>query len=86
MRQYKIVREAFLEQFPACQVCRDQYMRGEREWVRRASDIHHRKGRAGDWLTRAEYFLPVCRLHHTELHNHPKWAMEQGYTESRLAK
>lgn len=53
---------------------------------RYAQEVHHRKGRLGDLLTDTKYFLAVCGICHNKIELQPKWAKENGYSVSRLAK
>lgn len=57
------------------------------------SDIHHQMGRVGfaddkeiPLLIDIQYWIPVCRDAHIEITNNSKWAIENGYSYSRLAK
>jgi uncharacterized Zn finger protein (UPF0148 family) len=54
------------------------------------TEIHHAKGRTGvdengvPMLLVVKYFVPVCAEAHRQIEEHPKWAKENGYSESRL--
>lgn len=41
-----------------------------------ANDVHHTRGRVGSLLTNAATWIPVCRPHHTLIHNNPAWAQQ----------
>lgn len=69
MKAYKLLREAFLEANPICQVCGDA----------KATDVHHKRGRFGSRLNDTDHWLAVCRQDHHRIHNNPKWAYEQGH-------
>ena len=71
---YKILRDDFLKDHFVCEVC----------FKNPATDVHHKKGRLGELLTLVRYFLAVCRSCHTKIETNPKWAKENGYSESRL--
>lgn len=73
MKAYKLLREAFLEVNPVCQVC------GEAK----ATDIHHRRGRFGSRLNDTDNWLALCRFCHRLVHDNPKWAYEQGHLLKR---
>ena len=73
LRDYQKVRLEFLGDNPFCKVC-----------GKRASDIHHKKGREGNLLTNKSYFLAVCRTCHQYIELHPEWAKEKGYSLNRL--
>jgi len=54
------------------------------------TDIHHSAGRVGvdengvPMLLATQYFVPVCRIAHQYIEEHPKWAKENGFSENRL--
>jgi hypothetical protein len=55
------------------------------------TDIHHAKGRIGfaddqeiPLLIDVRYFVPLCREAHKFIEENPKYAKENGYSESRL--
>jgi len=66
---YAKKRKAFLAKHPRCAV----YPR------RKATDIHHMRGRAGRLFLSEDYWLPVCREAHVKIGNEPKWARDNGY-------
>ena len=72
---YKIKRKQFLEAFPFCEVklCRCQ-----------STEVHHKKGRIGSLLTDDNFFMAVCREHHSEIELNPIWAKKNGYSLDRL--
>ena len=47
-------------------------------------DCHHKRGR-GQYLMDETTWLPVCRSCHVFITDNSKYAMEHGFTESRLA-
>ena len=56
-------------------------------------EIHHQMGRVGftddkeiPLLIDVRYWIPVCRIAHNEIEMNPKWAKDNGYSYSRLAK
>jgi hypothetical protein len=49
-----------------------------------ATEIHHMKGRMGKLLIDERYFLAVSREGHIKIGDNPEWAMEMGYSLSRL--
>lgn len=77
LRQYKKVREAYLEDNPNCEAkisgCSYE-----------ATEIHHKKGRIGNLLQDDTNFLAVCRNCHRWIEEHPKEAKELGFSKSRL--
>ena len=55
------------------------------------TDIHHAMGRVGfaddqeiPLLLDVRYFIPLCREAHKYIEENPKFAKENGYSESRL--
>jgi hypothetical protein len=54
------------------------------------TDIHHSAGKVGvdengvPMLLAAQYFVPLCREAHSYIETHPRFAKENGYSESRL--
>jgi hypothetical protein len=54
------------------------------------TDIHHSAGREGvnekgiPRLLDGEHFVPLCREAHEYIEKNPKYAKENGFTESRL--
>lgn len=75
-REYKELREMYLNMRPWCEVkgCHAP-----------ATEIHHMKGRIGELLTDVTWFLAVCRPHHIYIENHPIEAKKEGYSLSRLS-
>ena len=77
-RQYAIDRKKYLEVNNLCGA--------EIEClVGQSTEVHHMKGRIGDLLLNQEFWLPVCRLCHDWIENHPKEAKEKGLSLSRLS-
>ena len=72
-RLYARMRVEFLEANPQCEMC-----------GHRAQQVHHRKGRVGALLTDPEFWAPVCARCHDAITNHPHWAIESGYSLSRV--
>lgn len=76
LKIYSVLRKDFLKDNPICQC-------GRNGCKRKATDVHHRKGR-GIYLNVVEFWLAVARVCHTWINEHPKEAMELGLTISRL--
>ena len=72
-RLYAKIRKDYLEKKPMCEVCHS----------RLADQIHHRRGRFGDRLTDAGYFLGVCFSCHIRVHMNPAWAYAKDYMVKR---
>lgn len=77
-RQYLKLRKEYLKANPLCAAM-------EVECTRKATTIHHRKGRIGNLLTDTKYFLPVCMNCHNKIEVNPVWAKSKGYSLSRLS-
>lgn len=73
-KDYKLVRDAYLTQFPVCEV---------HNCGNKATEIHHKKGRVGELLTDIHHFLSVCHYCHRYIEINPIWAKENGYSENR---
>lgn len=71
-RKYLAERENYFTHKSACEIC-----------GARATQIHHKKGRAGDRLFDSEFFMAICYDCHHKIHQNPKWAYENGYMVQR---
>lgn len=71
-KRYKELRYTYLKEHHICESCT----------CKRATEIHHKKGRIGDALY--NHFLAVCHECHEWIENNPKEAKELGYSISRL--
>ena len=86
-REYAKVRDQYLNDHPICEVHREPVGEiGGMLYYCQASEVHHKRGRIGKYLTDTRYFLAVCREAHDKIENNPSWAREKGYSESRLTK
>jgi len=72
---YTKERKAYLQAYPYCEVvgCNKE-----------SQDIHHRKGRIGALLSDSNFFMAVCREHHSKIEIEPIWAKKNGYSLDRL--
>ena len=68
MHAYSLLRSAFLEAHPVCQVCD----------MARSVDVHHKAKRGKNYLN-VDTWLAVCRQHHEAIHANPHWARSFGY-------
>jgi hypothetical protein len=76
--EYLKVRREYLELYPVCEVP---------ECNLKSTDIHHQKGKSTDELLMdVDYFMAVCRKHHTVIENNPNWAKEEGHSFKRLTE
>jgi hypothetical protein len=73
LEKYNILRDDYLGSHPNCEVIGCN---------RRATEIHHKRGRVGNNLFL--HFLAVCSPCHHRIEENPVWAKENHYSESRL--
>jgi len=76
LKKYVPLKRKFLKEHPICEC-------GRNECKRPATDIHHKKGRIGTLLNDVRFWLPVARICHKWIEEHPKEATELGLTISR---
>jgi hypothetical protein len=69
-RLYTIAKRFMLHRHPICE--------GKMHCFNPSVDVHHVKGRAGRNYLDVTTWKMVCRSCHTEIHNNPRWAREQG--------
>lgn len=74
-RIYHVLRKDYLKDHPVCEC-------GRNNCKRKATDIHHKKGR-GEYLNDVRYLLAVSRVCHQWIETHPKEAKELGLSISR---
>lgn len=74
LRIYTARRRAFLEDNPQCAIG------GER-----ATEVHHMAGR-GHLLLDESKWLPLCSDHHRQVTEHPRWAVESGWSLPRAGR
>jgi hypothetical protein len=81
MKTYNVLRKEFLTDNPVCQCV----IAGKRlECCQyEATDIHHKKGKLGEMLNDARYWMALCRLCHCHIEKERTWAMEHGFLISR---
>lgn len=74
-KEYLKVRAEFLKVHKVCQfgTC-----------TKLATEVHHKKGRGKRYKTDPKTFMAVCSGHHKFIEQHPHFAKEKGYSESRL--
>lgn len=70
---YSKLRKEHLAKHKKCEVCN----------TKEPNQIHHRRGRWGERLNDAAFFLAVCEDCHNKIHQHPDWAYANGYMISR---
>jgi hypothetical protein len=69
MKIYGKKRKTFLAENPKCAVYPS----------RKATDIHHMRGRAGKLFLCEDYWLAVSREAHIKIGQEPQWARDNGY-------
>jgi hypothetical protein len=45
---------------------------------KKATDLHHSRGRIGRLLNAEEFWMALCRTHHNFVHSNPSQAREMG--------
>lgn len=65
---YALLRPTFLQAHPVCQSCKAE----------RATELHHKAGRRGEWLNYTPFFLALCSSCHRWIHDNGKAAEDQG--------
>jgi hypothetical protein len=74
---YSLLRRAFLLRHPDCQG-------NFTGCTKKATTVHHSKGRLGALLCDIRYFKGLCMSCHTFAETHPEKAKELGLSVSRL--
>lgn len=81
----------WVEAFPPVEKTnpRRQYIKAKRRFLagkrcavwpwKKAVDVHHVRGRAGNLLTDERFWLAVSRQAHERIHAHPAWARVRGW-------
>lgn len=74
----------------------EQYNQEAKEFVKgkmcavfpkkKATQVHHKKGRIAGLLLNKKYWLPVSMSGHEKIEKNPNWAKEMGFSMSRLSK
>ena len=69
LADYRIVRDKYMDEHEICEYGTCQAL---------ANDLHHKNGRTVN-LSNVDYFMAVCRSHHTHIHLNPKESRAVGY-------
>ncbi len=76
---YSALRKVFLDTHPMCQAklegCQIH-----------SCDVHHMISRSGNLLCDSSEWLAICRFCHSYITDHPKFAIEHGFSKLRLSK
>lgn len=60
-----------------------EYEKLKRQWLKgktcqmcdsKKVDVHHQRGRVGKLLCMVEFFIPLCRFHHSKVKEDSAWA------------
>tara|TARA_R100000808_G_scaffold2522_1_gene9916 strand:+ start:4729 stop:5070 length:342 start_codon:yes stop_codon:yes gene_type:complete len=73
LKIYRKLRKQFLDENPKCAVYPNK----------KATDIHHVRGRAGRLYLCTRYWLAVCRQAHIRIGEEPEWARANGFLAQR---
>jgi len=68
-RQYALLKSKYLQEHPVCEACKKV----------RSSQIHHKAGRAGEWLTYVPLFMAVCSGCHAWIEAYKATAERHGW-------
>jgi len=73
--QYTVLRTEFLakKENQICPITKEK-----------TTDVHHKKGRIGSLFLDIRFWLAVSRSGHKMIEENPEWAIENGYSLSRL--
>lgn len=74
-KKFKPIRAKFIKEHPYCCMC-----------GKKATEVHHGRGKVGKLLLDARWFKSMCADHHRWAELHPKEAKEKGVSFSRLEK
>lgn len=77
LAEYRIVRDNYMKEHPVCEA----NLKG---CTKKATDIHHKKSRIGEFLTDTAYFMAVCRKCHNTIEDGGEWVYEQGFKIRRI--
>jgi 5-methylcytosine-specific restriction endonuclease McrA len=75
-KEYKVLRDQFLEDNPTCQACH----------FKQADQVHHKAGRIGKLLTDVDYFMACCGTCHQFIEMNPSAALKMGWIVKRTNK
>ena len=69
LAMYRVIRDKYMEEHEVCEYGACSAL---------ANDLHHKNGR-GKNLSNVDFFMAVCRNHHTHIHLNPKESRAVGY-------
>lgn len=77
LQEYSAQRKEFLKRNPICKVnivgC-----------TKKASEVHHMKGKENEKLNEIDYWMPICRNCHTYITINSAWAIDMGFSVRRI--
>ena len=76
---YTISRVKFLKDHPMC------HARIDARCTSKATEVHHKAGRVGEFFLDQLYWLPTCHACHCWIELHPEEAKALGLSVSRLS-
>lgn len=79
-KAYTQLRGIFLMNHPYCEIQANEFC------SKSATTVHHTAGRIGELFLDVSKWKGACMSCHQYAHDHPKEAIEKGWSESRLAK
>jgi len=71
---YAAMKKQWRQSHALCEVCKTRWER--RNW---ATDVHHRRGKAGTLLIDQRYWVPICRPCHDWIDQNRAEARERGW-------
>ena len=75
MKQYNLLRAAYIADHPQCEIAMDACTGA-------STEIHHMAGRRGDRLTDSTLFRATCRSCHRWVTDHSREAIQLGHSKS----
>lgn len=73
MAPYLKERDQFLSIHTVCQCCH----------TKKATDLHHRRGRSGSLLMDSRHWMAACRACHNWIGDHPEEARAKGWIAAK---
>lgn len=86
LKLYKKARQEYLELHRCCEAKLTGCLAPTIVCDIKLLQIHHKIGRQGEKLYDSKYFMTVCQSCHNYLTENPEFAIENGFSISRLKK
>lgn len=74
-KAYSVLRKEYMKARPLCMF---------EGCTRKSEEVHHVRGRIGEYLLDTTEWMAVCSEHHRYIHENDKECRELGYLKSRL--